>query len=407
MNIVNTTLIVATLGLIKAPALSQELQENFYPIRPLGMGNAFTAISNDENSVWTNPGGVSRARKHRDRKTVYLLKIPNLGLGANTRGQNLLQNSNSSSEETLEDTIVESGDLGESKPYWIHAFAFPVMMYNFSRQSPGALGGFSKTSTKMLVSEDSPDQTSVNMVSDQGLVTNFSWTNQTNRLSGGINLRYTVRTAFEETIPTEELKDRGALQTRIKDNMNLSYGIGLDAGFMFTFADYWFPTLGVAILNLPTGCQTDYLNPATKTRQNVCGTKYQGNIVNEDALSALDPTDTRIGISITPRLAHKMALRLGLDVHHLNIPFGSQNFGLPSVELQKMLHGGLELFFGNPLMINPFSIRVGMGQNFFSAGVSVHLPYWSLDFATYGVDVSSTATPVEDRRYIAGTSLFW
>ncbi len=383
---------------------AEELQENFVPLRPLGMGGAFTAIANDETAVWTNPAGVSRMRKAYNRKTFFLTKIPDLGVGANSRAKKVYQASGGSG---LADTIAESGDLGENNPYWANLHIFPSTFYDYNRAIPGAFGVFSNTTTRMLVSEDSPEQTQVRLISDIGALTNISWTNKSNRISIGMNLRYIVRYAYEDSVPTSEISDKTALQARFKESANKYSGIGVDAGLLYTFADFWFPTIGLSALNLPTGCKANYLNPATKTRQTVCGTLYRGTVANDEALSAVDPTDLRVGLSITPRLSRSVGFRLGLDAHHLYAPMGTSNIGLPGVEVSKMLHGGIELFWGNPLQRSPFSLRAGIGQGFLSTGISLNLPYWSIDFTTYGVDVSSTAKPIEDRRYLLGTSLYW
>lgn len=391
--------------LIAGSLFASELQENFVPIKPLGMGGAFTAISNDENAVWTNPAGIARARKARNRKRWFLTKFPNLGVGVNSRAKKIHQTKGSDAE--LAEAIAESGDLGEENPYWENIHMFPLLQFDYSKQAPGAIGAYTNITRRMFVSEDDPAQTDVKIISDTGGVANFTWTNRTNRVNLGINLRYIVRYAYEDKIPTEEIKNKKAIQARFKDSANSATGFGIDAGAMYTFADFWFPTFGIAIFNLPTGCKKEYLNPHTKTRQTVCGNLYRGKIENEEALSVIDPTDIRVGISITPRLSRKMALRIGLDAHHIYLPSGASTIGLPGVEAQKMLHGGIELFWGNPLLPSPFSLHAGMGQGFLSTGFSVRLPYWSIDFATYGVDVSSEAKPIEDRRTVAGTSIIW
>ncbi|MCX6123171.1 MAG: hypothetical protein NTV34_00225, partial [Proteobacteria bacterium] len=66
-----------------------------------------------------------------------------------------------------------------------------------------------------------------------------------------------------------------------------------------------------------------------------------------------------------------------------------------------LLHGGLELFSGNPLEQSRFSLRVGSNQGFVTYGGSVNLAFFHLDFASYGVDISDQAKRIEDRRYLA------
>jgi len=402
---VHTRILIIVLGTALATAaVAEELQENFVPVRAMGMGGAFTAVANDESAIWMNPAGVARARKARNRKRFFLSKFPNLGVGANARGRKLYQAQTGDKEKGLSDVVAESGDLGGDKPYWVNLSLFPVTMYDYDMSTPGAFGLFSNSTTKMLVEADTPDQARINMVSDAGALTNFSWTNRTNRFSVGMNIRYIQRYAYEDTVPTDDVANKSEMQARFKEDANQSTGIGLDLGAMYTFADFWFPTAGFSILNLPTGCQADYLNPANKTRQPVCGTKFTGDIANPDALSVVDPMDIRVGISITPRITRKVGLRIAVDGHHLYVP---PAYGLPGVEFQKMLHAGAELFWGNPLLPSPFALRIGASQGFLTTGFGIQLAYVSIDFATYGVDVASDSSPVQDRRMVTSISMVW
>src|SRR4051812_41940172 len=100
-----TTITVLGLLLLSPGLLhSEELQENYVPVRPLGMGNAFTAVANDDSAVWTNPAGIARARKARARNW-FSMKVPNIGAGANARGKKLYQSQVGNKEQSLAETI--------------------------------------------------------------------------------------------------------------------------------------------------------------------------------------------------------------------------------------------------------------------------------------------------------------
>src|SRR5690606_5221140 len=130
---------------------------------------------------------------------------------------------------------------------------------------------------------------------------------------------------------------------------------------------------GISVLNLPTGCRENYLNPFTEKRETVCGTAYSGSFGNEDALSTVDPVDIRAGVSITPRLSRKLAMRFALDAHHLAYVSGEQIYGLQGIEASKLVHAGVELFVGNPLLIPPVAVRAGYNQGFVTMGASLNL----------------------------------
>lgn len=384
---------------------AEEAPEVFSPVRPMGMGGAFTAVANDESSIWTNPAGIARIRKPRSRGFLGLTKIPNLIIGANSEAKSFYSGIKSSQEQSVEE-VVQSDNLG-SKPFWARTALFPVMIFDLGPNNPAAFSLFSITTAKVKIDSEDPDQAKMSTISDMGASISVGVTNASRRVDLGIQVRPMYRYAYEDTVPTSSIIDSGEMQRRIKDESNKSSAIGFDMGMAFTLADFWFPTIGISLLNLPTGCQDNYLNPFTKVREKVCGTKYSGNFGNEEALSVIDPTDIRAGVSILPRLGRKVALRFALDVHHVYIPMGGQIYGLQGMETSKMLHGGVELVTGNPLEISPFTFRVGSNQGFITYGFSLNFSMFSLEFASYGADISSSATPEEDRRYLAGLSMMF
>ena len=170
------------------------------------------------------------------------------------------------------------------------------------------------------------------VVSDQAALLGAAYTNRSNRFSVGLQLRPTLRYAYEGRFASSELTDKDAMKERMQADANKSQGVGIDVGMIYTFADFWYPTFGLAVLNLPTGCREGYLNPFTEKRETVCGNVYSGDFGNEDALSTVDPTDIRAGVAITPRLTRKVNLRFSIDAHHIAVPVGDSVYGLSGIE---------------------------------------------------------------------------
>ncbi len=376
----------------------------FGAVRPLGMGGAFTAVANDESSVWTNPAGIGRSRKARTRGVLSLSKLPNLIIGANGNTREFYQAFSGAQDKSIASVLSSAGTI-TGKPLWARGALFPVSLFDFGRQSPVAFGLYSNTVVSALIESGSTNVASVNAVSDVGAVVTLGWNNPSNRLNAAIQFRPVSRYAYENRIPSANLVDKKAMNEYLRKDSNRADGLGVDVGFMYTVADFWFPTIGVSALNLPTGCKADYLNPYSQTRQNVCGNKFQGTFGNADALSVLDPTDVRVGLSITPRITHSANLRLALDAHNLPVGSAAQSYGLQSVPFSALVHAGVEFFVGNPLMLPEYSIRFGVNQGFITSGFSFSFGALEVDFATYGVDVSSSAKALEDRRYLASLSL--
>jgi hypothetical protein len=385
-------------------ANAEEIPEHFTPVRPAGMGGAFTAIANDESAVWTNPAGVGRTRKHRSRAAFHVFKFPNVIAGANKDSRNFYDTFKGAGDSSVADAVSNSDDF--TKPLYVRGAAFPVAVFDtVGRQAPMAFGLYSNTTAKVVVEKDSPEEARVDAVSDLGSVITFGLTDQNNRLNLGLQARPVMRYAYEDRIPSGDLPDRDKMKERFQNDANKMTGVGLDAGAMYTVGDFWYPTIGIAVFNLPTGCKEQYLNPFTETMTTVCGNVYTGDINNPDALSTVDPMDLRAGVSITPRFGRKVAVRFALDVHQIPVGDETQSYGLQGIDAAKLIHAGAELFLGNPLEINPVSIRGGYSQGFATAGATLNLGFMTFDFATYGRDVASGPKPVEDRRYLGAISL--
>lgn len=380
---------------------AEEIPTTFFPPRAMAMGGAFTAISNDENSAWTNPAGIARTKKARSRNKVGIFTFPNLVAGANGSSRAFYAGLKSNTEE-LGSALAENDSLAD-KPFWAMASVAPMMLFDMG-DLPTNLGAFSNTVIKAQQDEDNTANANANIVSDMGGLLGVSFTDKSRRINFGLQVRSIGRYSYEGNLPLTTLADKTALQKILKDDSNKAAALAVDAGFMWTLADFWFPTLGVAVLNAPTGCKDDYLNPFTKTRQTVCGTVYSGKFSNEDALSTIDPMDLRVGLSISPRLSGKIGLRIAADMHQINIPSGDNHYGLDGIEVTKKAHIGAELFSGNPLKQSPFSASIGLSQGFYTMGVSARVGFLTLDFASFGADLSSDTKPKEDRRYVGGIS---
>lgn len=392
-------IVIASLFL-SSLAVAQEIPEHFFPVRPHGIGGAFTAIANDESSIWTNPAGIARIRKARSRQAVDLVKVPNLVLGANKNGKSFYQAIQGVATGNVDAVAEQAGDA-QGEPFWGVASIAPVLLFQ-AGDMPMAVAGFSHTVVKSQPNATGQADTSI--LSDLGGLLTFGVTTRSNRFNAAVQVRSIARYAYEDTISYSTLGDKSSLQKAFKDGSNRSVGLAVDTGMLWTLADFWFPTLGLSVLNAPLGCKDDYLNPFSKLRESVCGTVFTGTFANPDAISTVDPTDIRFGLSISPRLGRELGMRVAIDFHHLAFASSGNNYGLSEIPLTKKLHAGVEFFTGNPLLPSPLSVSMGANQGFWSFGVSTRLGFLSLDFSSFGRDISATDSPKEDRRYLASMS---
>lgn len=390
---------------LERPGLTEELRDVFATPRPLGMGGAFTAVANDENALWTNPAGIAYTRKPRARQKVHVVTFPQALVEVNGNAEafsSALENANG-----LDESLARLA----GNPLVIRFATAPTVIFEAGRNLPASLALFGNVRAELEVDRFNTSQTRARSVSDVGSVFGLAWTGSLadNRFSFGVQLRPTLRYAFEDNLDSTSLVgSNGDRYSTVKDKFfakgKRSFGMGIDMGFLWTLADFWFPTLGVSVFNLPTGCKSDFLSPYTETRENICGNKFSGDLASEDALSALDPTDVRVGFSILPRFSRKFALRVAVDAHHLPVTDGQNNYGFSGVELQKLLHAGVELVLGNPLALQGFSLRAGSGQGFLSYGLSFQAWIFAFELASYSKDISASKSPEGDRRLVLGLS---
>ncbi|MEY4630466.1 MAG: hypothetical protein RIQ81_586 [Pseudomonadota bacterium] len=388
--------------MLNASAFAQEIPEHYQPAGPLGSGGAGVASTMDDDAVWSNPAGIARVRKARS-KSGARTKIPNLLLGANSQSRTFYGNLQAAGGSNVEDVAANSEGLG-SKPFWVRAAMFPVTMFSITPKSPAAFGIYMNSTTSAFISEEAPDDAAVTAISDIGGVITLGQTNMSNRLSTAIQIRPVYRYALENTIPSNDLSDRTAVQRHFTQLANKTSAVAIDAGALFTIADFWFPTFGLSILNAPLGCKSDYLNPFTEKRESVCGTKFTGDFGSPDAMSIVDPTDIRAGFSITPRFGRDIAARISVDAHHIVLTAGNKNYGLQGIEPGKLLHAGVEIFSGSPLTPPDFSLRLGTNQGFFTYGIEGRFRFLALSLTSYGQDISARTSRREDRRYLLGAS---
>ena len=288
--------------------------------------------------------------------------------------------------------------------------AFPLIGFDTSKgsQAPIIIGAFGQSRITSLV--DTTDLSSASTTAatqafiDAGGMIDFAYNSKTNLFSLGVQIRGIKRVDYEDVLSGETLLDQELLGDRLSGYSNSTFALAADVSMLWTFADIWFPTLAVSMMNVPISCKENYLNPFSMTRQKVCGTVFRGGVKNKDALKLIDPTNLMVGLSMTPRITRKVGFRVALEMHHINLEVGDQNWGLTDVSLARKLHGGIEIFVGNPLDPSPFSITAGVNQSYLTYGINIKLGLLELAYAKYSEDVSTTNTSREDVRHSAELS---
>ncbi len=403
--------VLLLVSLVSSEVYAQNLQDKFYTVRPKGMGGAFASIANDKNAVWFNPAGIARMRKSRSNRKLHIFSFPNVQANWNQNGLNYITAmASGGDDEGLSDILTGNDSSFGTENIFADVGAFPLIGFDMKKkgQAPIIIGFYGQSKISSVV--DTADLSSSNTTAatqamlEVGALFDIAYNNQSNLFSIGLQLRAAKRNDFEDVLSSEILLDKSQLMDSLKKYSNSTFGLALDAGMLWTFADLWFPTLAISIMDLPVSCKQKYLNPFSMTRQEVCGTVYQGDVKNEDSLAIVDPTNLMIGLSMTPRLTRNVGLRVALEMHNINLEVGEQNWGLSDIPLARKMHAGIELFFGNPLVPPPFSLTAGVNQGFLTYGINIKLGFVELGYAKYSENISTTSTTSEDERHIAELS---
>jgi len=401
--------LLAFLFIASNSAFASEVPDLWDHPSAMAMGGAYTSIANDDSSFWTNPAGIARTKKARSKDPMPLLRTPNFTYGANnfdvTKGISKLA-STSQRMKLLTDALSSTNG---SKPVWLAAGLEFLGVSSSNAANPVGFVLYSHTTSQIQVdseditgSIDANTKVRTNVLSDTGALINFAFADKSNRASFSLQARYIAsRFSLSAKTPVGTLTNVSEFNDELKPNASKTKGLAVDMGLLYTYPDFWFPTIGVAIFNLPLGCQNDYLNSFSENRETVCGTVFKGTITNEDDPRTIDPTDIRIGFSMNPRFSKNLSTRLALDLHHQIYSVGTKNYGLKDIPINRQIHAGMDIFFGNPLTPSPFRLKIGLNQTFLTLGANVALGNsTTLDFARYGKDIASGPTSRSDTRYV-------
>ncbi len=393
-------------------ALAQgSVPSNWKGTRPAAMGGALTSVGNDENAPYTNPAGLGRSRNPRSRKNLHLISFPGLVVGGNAQVVSAVK------DGMLKpgDRFARFVDSARNKPdleSFAEAQLYPVVTFG-GKSSPTYLIGFpARTENSFLFSSTSEDPTGmtaqVRSLTDMGMALGIASTSKAATFAYGISVRPIYRYSYENSqLQTESLSQKSFAE-EVKTNANKVFGVGVDAGFIYTAADFWLPSIGVAVRNIPTGCKENYIHPISGKTLTVCGALFSGSVKNQDDNALLDPMELRVGYSITPRIktfGPTTNLRIAADAFPIPITTGGKSYGLSDMGISKLVHVGAELFFGNAMISHPFGIRAGLADDLPTFGGSFEILGLMLEYATYAI--YRTGTTKVDRRHLIGISTRW
>ena len=329
-------------------------------VRPLGMGDAFTAVADDENALFYNPAGLSKI-------STFQIGIFNPLIEVSKKSIDLVKDAQ---DADLDDT-GEVSDLlreyvGEHQHFRVGLF--PHVGFNVA--SAGVMiGGLAQGTLDAGIRNPVWPEAHVDVVIDYGALGGFGLKLPFKGLRAGMALKFLKRESLSEIYTATDIADPD-FSDRLEDDLHSGSGFSADLGVIYEldFVPVFDTSVALVVQNVP----------------------------EMDMGDARDiKTQANLGLSIEKSFS-AFGLVAALDYKDLTGAIEEDD------DIPKRIHIGAELKF-----LKFLAVRAGLNQGYLSAGATLELWVLRLDFATYSEEIGAYAGQREDRRYVAQLTIGW
>ncbi len=351
-------LLTICLLLLVTPLMAVPFQNTFDGVRPTGMGNAFIALTDDANTLWYNPAGLTQI------EGVHV-NVFNFILGVD-------------SKDTL-DRVRNAIFKGESNNLVRQDREF--LRFNFIPSFIMPYFGislFSQTKGYFDISDIINQGIEVHSYHDQGVIAGGAF-KISDYLSIGSSVRAFYRAGVDLSLTAQEVFDQyGANGINLLDNIYQELSNRAGHGYAFGL------NTGIK-LKVPLK-SNDKSNSSLFLAATV---EDIGNTTFRAVGSLLAPLPLKqsinFGAAITYPLNKKWTWNFTTDVKRAFEP----------TDFIKLLHMGTELRH------SVFGLRVGANQGYLAYGFSLEFPpHTRLHFSSYGVELGNKRWEKEQRHYL-------
>jgi len=342
--------LISTLVLLLSfDAYAKEFPYIYKGARPLGMGGAFVALSDDANALFYNPAGLANIRE--TRVSPFIVEIE-LGEGAFQFNKDYMDLDFDSTKDVGDFLNDYMGDYGH-----VSTSIFP----NYTRPNM-AFGVIGSAKYNPHVRDRQYPKLVMDAVGDVGACGGYAHSFLDDSLLVGSNLKYLFRRSIDKEYTVADITTNG-FEDRVDDDYSNGSGILLDLGIIYKFQTSDEDTtqhpfqIGLSISNLV------------------------GNKLGD--ATDLDP---HIDLGFSKRTGD---LTLAADYVDILNQMGDDD------DVPKRIHLGIEYAATKTL-----KLRAGVNQGYFTMGMGMETKRVQLDILSYAEEVGSYSGNDKDRRYL-------
>lgn len=317
-------------------------------IRPMGMGGAFVAVSNDANALFYNPAGLADIRTIR--ASIFPLELE--------LGEKAYDTYNDAADVDFDNEVETAGFLRENIGERAHLAVNLFPYYSMPRFAFGLIG---TARIDLEVYDRQYPKVRTNVINDTGAGAGYAHPFFDDTLLVGASAKYINRQSLTEHYTILDITSQD-LDDLIDDDLVDGSGVLVDLGVIYKLDE-----------------------------AGISGARFglsANNLVGGDLGDAKDIDDhVDIGFAID----HEFWITkttFAFDYVDLFSQLGDDD------DLAKRVRLGAEFRFPKIL-----SLRVGLYQGYFTSGLTLDAKYARLDILTYAEEIGAYAGQRIDRRY--------
>ena len=353
-------------------ALYFGIRRQFEGTRAQGMGNAFTAVADDNTAIFYNPAGIAQLKEGESNYFIKLDVDPDI--------QGFVDDVDAASgqnDDVQAITNVIQGKYGEH-----YSFRGPGLGFLWARPNWGIAFIHMDLSIDMGLNRSVGPSINLVAIQDSTLAFTYSLWELQSKKNGTFNIGITSKLIYR--ISVDEVVDVAsiALEDDIFDENDANEGMTLDFDVGFLWRGPWKrynPQAAVVIRNV---LDYGYFN-----NMNLVG---DGTGDPENLNRVID-----LGSSMVLGKWWVWTSRVAFDIRDILHPNWS---------LRKGIHLGAEFMWDVTSWFRG-GWRAGINQGYWTAGFTGELGIFKLDLASYAEEVGIDDEPIENRRYMMTMSL--